>query len=104
MMRRNLHGIVDGDGIKRGEFTELGVTILAPLFVGKVIAPTSLTELNLTFQLRNGNAAKIGLNNVQIEIIIIPPYAKKLFKLQIKRKNHFARFRIDANLFAYESI
>jgi len=39
MMRRDLEGKLDGEGIKRGEFTEAGVTIVAPLIVGKVAAP-----------------------------------------------------------------
>ncbi|MGI9056293.1 MAG: hypothetical protein ACR2F2_10890 [Pyrinomonadaceae bacterium] len=44
MMRRNLHGIVDGDGIKRGEFTELGVTIGAPFVVGAAITPKAAPQ------------------------------------------------------------
>ena len=47
MMRRDLHGKLDGDGIKAGQFIEIGVTIAAPLIIGKVTAPTQLTELNL---------------------------------------------------------
>jgi hypothetical protein len=39
MMRRNLEGKLDGDGIKRGEFTEAGVTILAPFVVGAATVP-----------------------------------------------------------------
>jgi len=48
-MRRNLEGKLDGEGIKRGEFTEAGVTILAPFVVGAAtipkVAPQSLKTL-----------------------------------------------------------
>ncbi|MGI9056286.1 MAG: hypothetical protein ACR2F2_10855 [Pyrinomonadaceae bacterium] len=44
MMRRDLHGIVDGEGIKRGEFTELGVTIAAPFVVGAAITPKAAPQ------------------------------------------------------------
>ncbi len=39
MMRRNLNGKLDGDGIKRGEATETAVTILGPLAAGVANAP-----------------------------------------------------------------
>ncbi len=39
MMRRDINGKVDGEGLKRGDFTEMGVTILAPLVIGNVAAP-----------------------------------------------------------------
>jgi hypothetical protein len=39
MMRRDINGKLDGDGLKRGDFTEGVVTILAPLVVGKVTMP-----------------------------------------------------------------
>nr|MDQ3323699.1 nucleotidyltransferase domain-containing protein [Acidobacteriota bacterium] len=39
MMRRNLEGKLDGDGIKAGQFIETGVTILAPIVVGAATAP-----------------------------------------------------------------
>jgi Contact-dependent growth inhibition CdiA C-terminal domain len=39
MMRRDINGKLDGDGLKRGRFTEGVVTILAPLVVGKVTTP-----------------------------------------------------------------
>jgi hypothetical protein len=68
MMRRDINGKVDGEGLKRGDFTEMGVTILAPLVLGKVTTPTKLNELNLQFPLRNGNAAKIGVVNMQSEL------------------------------------
>ncbi len=49
MMRRDLEGKLDGDGLKRGEFTEAGVTIVAPLVVGAAttpkVAPQSLKTL-----------------------------------------------------------
>ena len=44
MMRRNLEGKLDGDGIKRGEFTEAGVTILAPVVVGAAIIPKAAPQ------------------------------------------------------------
>lgn len=49
MMRRNLEGKVDGEGIKAGQFIETGLTVIAPLVVGKVftpkVAPQSLKTL-----------------------------------------------------------
>jgi hypothetical protein len=36
MMRRDINGKLDGDRLKRGEFTEGSVTILAPLVVGRI--------------------------------------------------------------------
>lgn len=39
MMRRNLEGKLNGDGIKMGQAVETGVTVLAPLVVGKVFTP-----------------------------------------------------------------
>ncbi|MBA4124005.1 MAG: hypothetical protein H0X72_16300 [Acidobacteria bacterium] len=49
MMRRNLEGKLDGDGIKMGQAVETGVSFIAPLVVGKVmppsVAPQSLRSL-----------------------------------------------------------
>lgn len=49
MMRRDLNGKLDGDGIKMSQAVETGVTILAPIVVGKVITskatPQSLKNL-----------------------------------------------------------
>jgi Contact-dependent growth inhibition CdiA C-terminal domain len=39
MMRRDINGKLDGNGLKRGDFTEGATTILAPLVVGKVSSP-----------------------------------------------------------------
>lgn len=48
-MRRNLNGKLDGDGIKAGQAIETGVTILAPLVIGKVTAPKAAPQsLNLS--------------------------------------------------------
>ncbi len=44
MMRRNLEGKLDGEGIKRGEFTEAGVTILAPFVVGAATTPKAAPQ------------------------------------------------------------
>jgi hypothetical protein len=41
MMRRDVNGVVDGKGLKRGDVTEGAVTILGPLVVGKVTTPTT---------------------------------------------------------------
>jgi Contact-dependent growth inhibition CdiA C-terminal domain len=41
MMRTDVNGKLDGNGLKRGDFTEGAVTILAPLVVGKVTTPTT---------------------------------------------------------------
>jgi Contact-dependent growth inhibition CdiA C-terminal domain len=38
-MRRDINGKLDGDRLKRGEFTEGAVTILGPLVIGKVTSP-----------------------------------------------------------------
>ena len=40
MMRRNMAGEVDGDGIKAGDAIEAGVTIAAPLVVGMATKPS----------------------------------------------------------------
>jgi hypothetical protein len=40
MMRRDINGKLDGNGLKRGNFTEGAVTILAPLVIGKVSLQT----------------------------------------------------------------
>jgi hypothetical protein len=41
MMRTDMNGKLDGNGIKRGDVTEGAVTILAPLVIGKVTMPTT---------------------------------------------------------------
>jgi Contact-dependent growth inhibition CdiA C-terminal domain len=41
MMRTDVNGKLDGNALKRGDFTEGAVTILAPLVVGKVASPTT---------------------------------------------------------------
>jgi hypothetical protein len=45
MMRTDVNGKLDGNGLKRGDFTEDAVTILAPLVVGKVSSPTQVNTL-----------------------------------------------------------
>jgi hypothetical protein len=35
MMRRDINGKLDGNGLKRGDFTEGAVTILAPLLLAE---------------------------------------------------------------------
>jgi len=51
MMRRDLHGKLDGDGIKMGQAVETGVSFIAPLVIGKVmtpsVAPQSLRSLGV---------------------------------------------------------
>lgn len=44
MMRRNLEGKLDGDGIKAGEAIETGVTLGAPLAIGAAITPEAATQ------------------------------------------------------------
>jgi hypothetical protein len=44
MMRRNLHGKVDGEGIKAGQTIEAGLTIAAPLVVGAATAPKAAPQ------------------------------------------------------------
>jgi hypothetical protein len=68
MMGPDINGKLDGNGLKRGDFTEGATTILAPLVLGKVTSPTRLNELNLQFPLRNGTAARIGVVNYQSEL------------------------------------
>jgi hypothetical protein len=45
MVRTDMNGKLDGNGLKRGDFTEGAVTILAPLVVGKVSSPMKLNTL-----------------------------------------------------------
>jgi hypothetical protein len=45
MMRRDINGKLDGNGLKRGDFTEGAVTIFGPLVVGKVTSPTQVNTL-----------------------------------------------------------
>jgi Contact-dependent growth inhibition CdiA C-terminal domain len=45
MMRTDVNGKLDGTALKRGDFTEGAVTILAPLVVGKVTSPTQINTL-----------------------------------------------------------
>lgn len=44
MMRRDVNGKVDGDGIKAGQFIETGVTIAAPFVVGGAITPKAAPQ------------------------------------------------------------
>lgn len=44
MMRRDLNGKLDGDGIKAGQFIETGVTILAPFVVGAATTPKAAPQ------------------------------------------------------------
>lgn len=44
MMRRNLEGKLDGDGIKAGQVIETGVTIAAPIVIGGAIAPKAAPQ------------------------------------------------------------
>jgi hypothetical protein len=47
---------------------EMGVTLAAPLAIGKATAPGQMTRLNLTFPLRTGQSAKIGVVNMTGEL------------------------------------
>ena len=44
MMRRNLHGKVDGEGIKAGQTIETGVTLVAPIVVGAATVPKAAPQ------------------------------------------------------------
>lgn len=48
MMRRNLEGIVDGPGIRAGEFIDQGTAFLAPLFIGG-FSPDDVTFMQRWF-------------------------------------------------------
>jgi Contact-dependent growth inhibition CdiA C-terminal domain len=71
MMRTDINGKLDGNGLKRGDFTEGAVTILAPLVVGRVATPTNLNTLK-------------GLNALP-EATIVPKALPKIGKLQIEK-------------------
>jgi hypothetical protein len=45
MMRRNLNGIVDGEGPKAGDTISTGASIVAPLILGKITTPTKVNTL-----------------------------------------------------------
>jgi Contact-dependent growth inhibition CdiA C-terminal domain len=70
MMRTDVNGKLDGNGLKRGDFTEGAVTILAPLVVGRVATPTNLNTLK-------------GLNALP-EATIVPKALPKIGKLEFE--------------------
>ncbi len=45
MMRRNLNGIVDGEGSKAGDTISTGASIVAPLVLGKISTPAKVQSL-----------------------------------------------------------
>ena len=66
MMRRNLEGKLDGDGIKRGQATETAVTIVAPFVIGGAINSTrGVSSVNSIDDL---NGLPKGLNNPQVRV------------------------------------
>jgi Contact-dependent growth inhibition CdiA C-terminal domain len=72
MMRTDVNGKLDGNGLKRGDFTEGAVTILAPLVVGKVSSP-----------IKAPNTLK-SLGALP-EVTSIPKTLPKIGKLQIEK-------------------
>jgi hypothetical protein len=58
MMRTDVNGKLDGNGLKRGDITEGAVTILAPLVVGKVATPTQINTLKSLGALPEVNTLK----------------------------------------------
>jgi hypothetical protein len=72
MMRRDVNGVVDGNGLKRGDVTEGAVTILGPLVVGKVTTP-----------IKAPNTLK-SLGALP-EVTSIPKVLPKIGKLQIEQ-------------------
>jgi len=88
MMRRDLNGKLDGNGIKAGQFIETGVTIAAPIVIGAAttpkVAPQSLktlgglpeTEVATTAATTTSNAAKVEQSAKWVDEagkIIYPP-------------------------------
>ncbi len=70
MMRTDINGKLDGKGLKRGDFTEGAVTILAPLVVGKVTSPTQVNTLKSLGALP--------------EVTIVPKALPKIGKLEFE--------------------
>ncbi len=44
MMRRKLHGKVDGEGLKAGQTIEAGVTLVAPIVVSAATVPKAAPQ------------------------------------------------------------
>jgi Contact-dependent growth inhibition CdiA C-terminal domain len=70
MMRRNLNGIVDGEGPKAGDTISTGASIVAPLVLGRISTPTNLNTLK-------------GLNALP-EVTIVPKALPKIGKLEFE--------------------
>jgi hypothetical protein len=61
MMRWDVNGVVDGNGLKRGDVTEGAVTILAPLVVGNKVG-------NITRMTSDIVKPKIGNINIPVKV------------------------------------
>jgi hypothetical protein len=75
MMRRNLNGIVDGEGPKAGDTISTGTSIVAPLIIGKVTTPTRLQSLNLPKLTPSQIAATARIRAEELRVLI--PITKK---------------------------
>jgi hypothetical protein len=89
MTRTDVNGKLDGNGIKRGDFTEGAVTILGPLVVGKVSspikAPNTLNSLGALPEVESSIARQVSTGGLRNEIPLTKTqktealeYAKKL--------------------------
>ncbi|MBA4124007.1 MAG: hypothetical protein H0X72_16310 [Acidobacteria bacterium] len=102
-MRRNLEGKLDGDGIKRGEFTEAGVTIIAPIVVGAATtpkaAPQSLKTLGgLPEETTSASITTSVVKKVENAAEIVPPNAAKENAADFYRQAGWQQSRIDQHL------
>jgi hypothetical protein len=75
MMRRDINGKLDGNGIKAGEAIERNVTFLAPFVIGKVATPTRLQSLNLPKLTPSQIATTARIRAEELRVSI--PIAKK---------------------------
>jgi Contact-dependent growth inhibition CdiA C-terminal domain len=93
MMRRDINGKLDGDGLKRGKFTEGVVTILGPLVIGKVTspvkAPNTLKSLGALPEVTNvaKTVPKIGKLEFESNAKVSPAELKTANKLVSEGKD-----------------
>lgn len=84
MMRRDLEGKLDGDGIKAGQAIEMGVTIAAPLVIGGTVTPKAAPQ-----SLRSLGA----LENTEVSAAQITLELKGLLKTtKMSQSNRFQEF------------
>jgi hypothetical protein len=92
MMRRNLNGIVDGEGPKAGETISTGASIVAPLVVGKVSTPTkvnTLKSLGALPEVETSIARKVSTGGLRNETPLTK--AQKMEALEYAKKLGIAK-------------